>query len=141
MPNVLFNSFKKRIMDGSIDLDSDTLKVALMAGSFVPDMDLHTFWSDVRANEVAGTNYTAGGQVLAGKVVTQDNAADKAVFDANDVTWSASTITARYAVIYKDTGVTTSSPLICCFDFGADKSSSNGDFTIQWNASGILNLS
>jgi len=140
MASVLLNGFKKRIMDGSIDLDTDTIKVALLGGTYVADVDGHTFWSDVKASEVSGTGYVSGGQALASKVVTQDNTADKASFDAADVTWSASTITARYAVLYKDTGTATTSPLICCFDFGADKSSSNGDFTIQWNAGGILTL-
>lgn len=140
MASVLFNGFKKKIMDGSIDLDTDTIKVALLAGTFVANVDSHTFWSDVKASEVTGTGYVTGGQALASKAVIQDNTNDKAMFDATDVTWPASTITARYAVLYKDTGTATTSPLICCFDFGADKSSSNGDFTIQWNTGGILTL-
>jgi len=140
MANVIYNAFKKNIMNGSIDLDSDTIKVMLVTSSYTPDQDNHDYKDDV-TNEVSGTGYTAGGATLANKSVTQDNTNDKGVFDADDVTWSNSTITARGAVLYKDTGDASTSPLICYFDFGEDKSSSSGDFTIQWNADGILNLS
>jgi hypothetical protein len=126
-------------MDGSIDLDTDTIKVALVTSSYVPDQDAHDFFDDV-TNEVTGTGYTAGGASLANKAVTADNTDNEGVFDADDVTWSTSTITARGAVIYKSTGTASTSPLIAYIDFGADKSSSAGDFKIQWNSEGILNL-
>jgi len=138
MANVVYNSFKKFIMDGTIDLDSDTIKVALVTSSYTPDQDAHDYFDDVQSYEVSGDGYTAGGQALSNKSVTQDNTNDRGVFDADDVTWSNSTITARGAVLYKDTGTASSSPLICYFDFGEDKSSNNGDFTIQWDADGIL---
>jgi hypothetical protein len=62
------------------------------------------------------------------------------VFDADDVVWTSSTITARGAVLYKDTGTPSTSPLICYIDFGSNKSSNGADFTIQWSSSGILKL-
>ncbi|MBI4822672.1 MAG: hypothetical protein HY805_00350 [Nitrospirae bacterium] len=140
MANVIYNSFKKKIADGNIDLDTDTIKVLLVTSAYVPDQDLHDFKDDV-TNEITGTGYTAGGQALANKTVTQDNTNNKAVFDADDVVWASSSLTARGAVIYKDTGTAGTSPLIAYIDFSADKTSSNGNFTIQWNASGILSLS
>lgn len=139
MADVIYNSFKKKIMDGSIDLDTDTIKVALVTSSYTPDQDAHDFFDDV-TNEVSGTGYSAGGATLANKAVTQDNTGNKGVFDADDVTWSTSTITARGAVLYKSTGTASTSALICYIDFGSDKSSAGGNFTIQWNASGILTL-
>ena len=139
MADVIYNAFKKNIMNGGIDLDTDTIKVALVTSTYTPDQDAHEFWSDV-TNEVTGTGYTAGGATLANAAVTQDNTDDEGVFDADDVTWSSSTITAAAAVIYKDTGTSTTSPIVCYLDFGGDKSSSNGDFTISWSAEGILNL-
>jgi hypothetical protein len=69
-----------------------------------------------------------------------DTTDDEAAFDAANVTWSASTITARGAVLYQNTGTDSTSPLIGYFDFGSDQSSSSGDFTIAWNAEGLLNL-
>jgi len=139
MADVIFNSFKKKIMDGSIDLDTDTIKVALVTSSYTPDQDAHDFFDDV-TNEVSGTGYTAGGATLASVTVTADNTDNEGVFDAADVTWSSSTITARGAVIYKSTGTASTSPLIAYIDFGSDKSSSAGNFTISWNSEGILNL-
>lgn len=139
MADVIFNSFKKKIMDGSIDLDTDTIKVALVTSSYTPDQDAHDFFDDV-TNEVSGTGYSAGGMALSNKAVTADNTDNEGVFDADDATWGSSTITARGAVIYKFTGTPSTSPLIAYIDFGADKSSSNGNFTLQWNAEGILNL-
>jgi hypothetical protein len=139
MADVVYNSFKKKIMDGSIDLDTDTIKVALVTATYTPDQDAHDFFDDV-TNEVVGTGYTAGGASLANKAVTADNTDNEGVFDADDVTWSTSTITARGAVLYKSTGTASTSALICYLDFGSDKISSSGNFTISWGAEGILNL-
>jgi hypothetical protein len=136
---MIYNSFKKRLADGSINLSSDTIKVMLTTSAYTPDQDAHEFVSSV-TNEVSGTGYTAGGEALAGKAATQDNTDNEGVWDANDVTWASSTITARKAVIYKDTGNPATSPLIACIDFGSDKTSSGGNFVIQWNSEGILNF-
>lgn len=139
MADVIYNSFKKKIMDGSIDLDTDTIKVALVTSSYTPDQDVHDFFDDI-TNEVSGTGYTAGGASLANKAVTADNTDNEGVFDADDVSWTTSTITARGAVLYKSTGTASTSALICYIDFGADKISTAGTFTISWNSEGILNL-
>ena len=139
MANVIYNSFKAKIMDGSVDLDTDTIKVALVTSSYTPDQDAHDFFDDV-TNEVVGTGYSAGGASLANKSVTQDNTDNEGVFDADDVTWSSSTITARGAVVYKSTGTPSTSALIAYLDFSTDQISSNGNFVIQWAAEGILNL-
>ena len=139
MADVIYNSFKKKIMDGSIDLDTDTIKVALVTSTYTPDQDVHDFFDDI-TNEVTGTGYTAGGATLANKAVTADNTDNEGVFDADDVSWTTSTITARGAVLYKSTGVASTSPLIAYLDFTTDKVSTAGTFTIAWNAEGILNL-
>lgn len=141
MASVIYNSFKRDIMNGSIDLDTDTINVMLVTSSYTPDVDAHTKRSDI-TNEVPATGgYTAGGQALSGKSVTVDNTDNEGVFDATDLTWSSSTITARGAVLYKARGgAATADELICYIDFTTDKSSSSGDFTLQWAAEGILNL-
>lgn len=140
MANIIYNSFKKNLMKSNVNLATDTLKLMLVKSNYTPDMDLHEFVATVTTFEATGAGYTAGGAALQNKNVTQDNTNDKAVFDADDVKWSNSTITARYAVIYKDTGIVTTSPLIGCIDFGAEKSSENHDFIVQWDAAGIINL-
>ena len=139
MASLVYNDFKESIMNGSIDLDSDTIKIALVSSSYTPDKDAHDFFDDV-TNEVSGTGYTAGGATLANKAVTQDNTNDLAKWDADDPSWSSSTITARGAVIYKSTGTAGTSRLICYIDFGQDYTSSNGTFSIVFHANGILTI-
>ena len=139
MANVIYNSFKSKIMDGSIDLDTDTIKVALVTSSYTPSQDDHEDYADI-TNEVVGTGYTAEGATLANAAVTKDNTDNEGVFDADDVTWGSSTITARGAIVYKDSGTAATSWFIAYFDFTSDQSSNNGDFTITWNAEGIVNL-
>lgn len=139
MANVIYNAYKVSLLDADIDHESDTIKVALVTSSYTPNQDTHDFFDDV-TNEVSGTGYTAGGATLASKTTTQDDTDNEGVFDAADVTWSSSTITARGAVVYKSTGTASTSDLICYFDFGSDQTSSSGDFTIQWNSEGIVNI-
>lgn len=140
MADVIYNSFKRDIMNGSIDLDTDTTKVMLVTSTYTPNQDTHTKRSDI-TNEVSGTGYTAGGATIASPTVTVDNTDNEGVFDGADVTWATSTITARGAVLYKSRGGASSADeLICYLDFVSDKSSSAGDFTIQWGSEGILNL-
>lgn len=139
MANQVYNSFKKDSMVGTFNLLSDTLKVVLVTSGYTPNIDTHTKYSDI-TNEVVGVGYTTSGITLTGVTVSDDLAGDKAVLDANDVTWSSSTITATAAIIYKADSTPALSPLIGYIDFGDSKSSSNGDFIIQWNASGILTL-
>lgn len=139
MADTIYNSFKRDIMNGGIDLDTDTIKVALVTSTYTVDQDAHDNFDDI-TNEVSGTGYTAGGATLASVTVTVDNTDNEGVFDAADVTWSTSTITARGAVVYKSTGVASTSKLICFLDFSTDKTSTAGDFVIQWGAEGIVNL-
>jgi hypothetical protein len=139
MADVIYNGFKKNIMNGLIDLDTDTIKVMLVTSAYTPDQDTHEFKSSV-TNEVTGIGYTAGGATLANKTVTQDNVDNEGVFDADDVTWATSTITARGAVVYKSTGSDATSPLITYIDFTTDRVSTTGNFAITFGAEGIVNL-
>ena len=140
MANVIYNSFKQKIMDGSIDLDTDTIRVALVTSGYTPSQDDHEDYADI-TNEVAnGNGYTTKGAALANKAVTTDDTDNEGVFDADNVTWAASTITARGAIVYKDSGTDATSWFIAYFDFGSDQSSANGNFIITWNEEGIVNL-
>ena len=135
-----YNDGKMKLLDGSIDLDTDTIKVSLHTSAYSPDIDAHTFFS-VMSNELSSSGgYTAGGDALASKSVNADDTNDRAVFDAADLTWSALTPSSafRYGVIYKDTGTAATSPLIAYIDFDANQDPAGSDFTIQWHADGIL---
>lgn len=141
MATVIYNAFKARQLGSApVAFPTDTIKVALVTASYTPDQDAHDFFDDI-TNEVSGTGYTAGGSTLANKATTQDNTDNEGVFDADDLAWTTATITsARYAIVYKSTGVSSTSPLICAIDLGSNYSSSNGTFTLPWSAEGIVNV-
>jgi hypothetical protein len=141
MPSKLYGQFLAKALNKEVDWDSDTIKVALLTSSYTPNQDTHDYFDDVSAYEVSGTGYTAGGQTLGSKTVTYDSANNVIVLDAADTTWSSSTITARYAVVYDDSGATAASKaLIGYVDFSSDQSSTNGNFTITWDATGIVRI-
>ena len=79
------------------------------------------------SNEVSGTGYTAGGNTLTN--ITPASSGTTAYTDFSDTTWSSATITANGALIYNDDA---SDAAVCVLAFGGDKTSTNGDFTIQF---------
>ena len=136
----VFSKFPYWLAKGAInDLSDNTnthIKVMLLTSSASPDQETWEDKGDV-TNEVTGTGYTAGGAELTNKSISESTKVT--TFDADDVTWSSSTITARYAVIYDDTPTNdTDKKLIAYIDFGEDKSSENGNFTLQWDSDGII---
>lgn len=138
----LYGQFLGKALNKEIDWDTDTIKVALLTSAYVPNQDTHDYFDDVVGSEVTGTGYVAGGATLANKALTYDAASNTVILDADDVTWAASTITARYAVIYDATpGTNATRPLIGYVDFVSDQSSTNGNFTLTWDATGMVRAS
>lgn len=134
-----YGSLISKAFNKEIDFDTDTIKVALVSSSYTPNQDTHDYWDDVSTYEVTGTGYTAGGATLANKSVTYTGATNVTKFDADDVSWTSSTITARYAVIYNDSPATAATKtLVGYVDFGSDQSSSSGTFSIVWDSAGIF---
>ena len=81
-------------------------------------------------NEVTGTAYVAGGNTLTRVDPTIGTPVTTAYTDFVDSVWSTATITARGAMIYNAT--TVGDPSVVILDFGADKTSTAGDFTVQF---------
>lgn len=134
----VYASFFLTLENKEIDLDSDTLKVMLCTSSYTPNQTTHKYKSDI-TNEVSGTGYTATGAALTS--VTATNSGLVFTLDAADTSWTTSTITARYAIVYDSTPSTDATrPLIMYVDFGADVVSTAGTFLITWNASGLMTL-
>lgn len=121
----------------------DTFKVALYTGT-IPStaQDNWIYKSDIATIvEVAsGNGYITGGQSLSSLTVSYDSSTNTVKFTANNVVWSASTITADCALIIDDTGVAGTSVLLGYIDFGGTKSSSNGNFQITWDSNGIFTI-
>ncbi len=129
------SAFKKKM-----DLSADTIKVMLCTSSYTPDQDTHDFKDDV-TNEVSGTGYTAGGATLSSPTLTYTGGTNTLAFDGADVSWAASTLTARYAVMYDSTpGTDATRPLLMYIDFGADVSTTSGTLTITWDSAGIASV-
>ena len=139
MASVVYNSFKQFLLKGDVDLDQPC-NVALVTSSYSPNIDTHDYYNDITNEVSAGGGYTTGGITLSSTTVILNTTNDRAEFDAADITWSSSTITARGAVLYRNTGTPATSPLIAYFDFASDQSSSSGNFSITWNSAGLLNL-
>lgn len=136
----LYGKVFTALWNKEIDWDTDTIKVALTTATYTPDQDAHDYFNDV-TNEVSGTGYSAGGATLANKTVTYTGATNKFVLDADDATWTTSTITARTAVVYDASpGSDATRPLICYQQSDADVSTTAGTFTVQWSASGIVEI-
>lgn len=136
----LYGQFINKLANKEIDLDTDSIKVMLCTSTYTPNQDTHVYKSDV-TNEVSGTGYTATGQALASVTVGYTAGTNVFKFDAADTSWAASTITARYAVIYDASPASDATrPLIGYVDFGADVSSTAAAFTITWDAAGIFTV-
>lgn len=126
-----------KALNKEVNYITDTIKVMLCTSAYTPDQDTHIYKSSI-TGEVTGTGYTAGGATLSNKTMTYDGATNTITLDASDVVWANSTITARYAVIYDDTGTDSTSTLLGYIDFSEDKISSAGNFTITWDTAGIF---
>lgn len=111
----------------------------LTTSTYVPDQDAHRYKSSV-TNEAAGTGYTAGGVALASKSVTYDAASNTLTLTSANPAWPGATVTARYLVVYVDTGTAATSPLICYVDFGADVSATATTFTYVVPTTGIASV-
>lgn len=125
-----------------VDWENDTIKCALVGTTWTPNQDTDDFWNDVNTDEISGTGYTAGGEALVTATPAYDSATNTLRLDADDVVWGPpATITFRYAVVYKDTGSPTTSPLLGYVDFGGDESVVSGQFDMVWDATdGVLRI-
>ena len=123
-------SFKQALLDGEMDFSNNTaqtFKIALYTSSASLDAATAAYTT---SNEVSGTGYSAGGNTLTISTNPTNGGSGTTVFlSFSNTTWTSSTITARGALIYQSGG---SNPSVAVLDFGSDKSSSNGDFQIQF---------
>lgn len=121
-------SFKQELLGGIHDLDTDTMKVALIKETPSGTYDTTTTnYSDVTGNsdEASGSGYVAGGQALDNITISADGTT--AIIDIDDETFSTVTVSADGCIIYNSSKADRA---VAVFDFGGTKSSTNGDFTI-----------
>ena len=120
-------SFKKELLEATHDFTaaSNVFKLALYTSSATLGASTTAYTA---TNEVSGTGYTAKGEFLTS--VTPTSSGTTALTDFNGLTFSTATITARGALIYNEAA--TGDPSVCVLDFGSDKTSTAGDFTISF---------
>jgi hypothetical protein len=126
------NSFKQELLGGVHDLDTDTIKLALIKASPTGTYNASTTnYSDVTGNsdEASGTNYTTGGNSLTGATISLDSGT--AIVDFTDSTFSSATVSADGCIIYNSSQT---NKAIAVIDFGGTKTSTNGDFVVQFPA-------
>ena len=132
----MVTSFKVGVLDGTFDFSSgtaQTFKIALFTDSATLGATTTAYST---SDEVVGTGYTAGGNTLT--ISTNPTSTGTTAFlDFADTTWSTATITARGALIYLADGVT--DPAVAVPDFGSNKTSTAGDFTIVFPAADASN--
>ena len=115
-------SFKSEVLQG-VHLSTDTYKIALYTSSATMDATTTVYSA---TNEVVGAGYTAGGVTLSGYSVSTSGTT--AILDwTTDPSWASATITARGALIYNSTK---SNKAVYVIDFGSDKTSTAGTFTV-----------
>ena len=123
-------SFKSELLGGTHDLDTHSIKLALIKASPAGTYGAATTnYSDVTGNsdEASGTGYTAGGQVLDSVTISTDGTT--AIVDIADEVFTSATVSADGCIIYNSSA---SNKAICVIDFGGTKTSTNGDFTISF---------
>jgi hypothetical protein len=121
-------SFKKELMEAKHNFlasGGNTFKLALYTSSATLDATTTAYTA---TNEASGTGYTATGAALTN--IDPTTSGTTAFTDFADLTFSTATITARGALIYNDTAA--GDPSVIVLDFGADKTSTAGDFTISF---------
>ena len=142
--NYACDVFKTGLLDGIYDFGSgttDVFKIALYTNAATLNQNTTTYTT---TGEAGGPGYTAGGEILVINVTpTTSPSGDTAYLSFADAVWSSSTFTARGALIYKYNGST--NPAVCVLDFGSDKSTTGGNFTVQFpsatNTSAVIRIS
>ena len=132
----LCTSFKQELLGGVHDLDTDTIKLALIIPSMSGTYGVATTnYSDVTGNSdevsASGTNYTTGGVTLTSATIATDGTT--AYVDFADAVFSNVDLDARGAIIYNSSQ---SNAAIAVLDFGETKTATDGDFTVVMPAAG-----
>ena len=122
--SAICTSFKQELLVGTHNFTNgaNSFKLALYSSSATLGAATTAFTT---TGQASGTNYSSGGSALTN--VTPFATGTTAVCDFNDLTFSNATITARGCLIYNDTQ---SDKAVCAVDFGVDKTSTAGDFTV-----------
>jgi len=124
----LTNSFKQEMLQAGQNLATDTLRMALYTAfaDIGPTTAVYT-----TANEVVGTGYAAGGELVTGAIISVDVQSGTVYVNFDNVSWPGANFTARGALIYN---VTRSNKSVAVLDFGSDKAFTSTSNTVTMPA-------
>ena len=130
MASIIYNSALRDEAAGAIDFDTDSFEVMLLSSSYTPAKS-HAKRSDL-TNEVTGSGYSAGGVSATITVGSTNNTDNRVDITLGGVTFSAVSVTARYAAYYKSRGGASSADeLVALIDFGTDIVRSAADLVLN----------
>ena len=143
----IYNDFKEQLLLGTHNLAEATHDIKLtLHTAYTPNIDTHQVFADVSGTEYGTANgYTAGGLSLANQTITQDDSNDRALLDADDLTFSSlgalSPATPSHAILWNDTQTSPADPLICYVELGTT-ATNGGNYTLAWDTtpSAIISL-
>lgn len=138
----VYGNALEQLLKNGIDQDTNAFRMVLVTSAHTPNQSTHSTWADASANEVAaGGGYSTHGKLL---TVTVNRSGLVVTVDCDDQAWTASTITAKYAIIVRDAdanGALASTDLLLAYcdleTGGGSVSTTNGTFTVTINASGV----
>lgn len=146
MASVVLNEFKRASAAAEIDLNADDMRILLLMSNTTADTQndgVVNLADYTTLDEMDGANYVV--KALANEAVNKDDANDRAEFDADDVTYTAlgdGTRAVQGVELYKHVDGTDANDLACAFiQFSTNQNPGGSDFSIQWSAEGILQLS
>lgn len=133
--SAICNTFKQELLGGIHDLDTDTIKIALIKASPVGTFGAATTnYSNLGSDEVVGVGYTAGGQALDSATISLSGST--AFVDFADEVILSATVSADGCLLYN---ASKTNKAIAVISFGSTKTSTNGDFTIQFPTADATN--
>ena len=140
MANLVYNYFKKAVMQGSFNLGgTPTIYCALVGSNYSPNNDTDVYASQL-SEVVTPSNYQAY-FALSSPLVTTNNTTNQGVLDGSDLLIATVTFdtAVRACVLFGSSGSgLASDPLIAYIDFGSNQSVTAGTFQVQWASGGIL---
>lgn len=144
MASHVFNAAKTRLWNGTIDLDTHDIRAKLLMTNTTADTEVDTvvFVGDLTTLDLMdGANYVD--KALANEACATDDGNDRSEFDADDITWSslgAGSRSVQGLLLYKFVTNDADSPLIAWIEFASPVAPDGSNFTIQFNAEGILQM-
>lgn len=134
---VMYGRFLRSLALGRINFEADSIKGMICGTGYVPNQDAHEFKNSI-TNEVVGSGYSSGGQVITGISATYSGATNKLSVAAGTLMWPTVTFAAKYLVVYNDSWPDQATkPLILYVDFETVQSPASQSFYYQW-PSGIM---